>query len=97
MGSEMCIRDRSKTSAYFDQALQNFFEIADRNLINIILIYLCNISDFSSVNDTNIHSTRGLRSFFDETYRVFAEMRSSKIQGDPMDFINTYLDVKKND
>ena len=87
----------SKTSAYFDQALQNFFEIADRNLINIILIYLCNISDFSTVNDSNIHSTRGLRSFFDETYRVFAEMRSSKIQGDPMDFINTYLDVKKND
>ena len=87
----------SKTSAYFDQALQNFFEIADRNLINIILIYLCNISDFSSVNDTNIHSTRGLRSFFDETYRVFAEMRSSKIQDDSMDFINTYLDVKKND
>ena len=33
----------SKTSAYFDQALQNYFEIADRNLINIILIYLCNI------------------------------------------------------
>ena len=30
----------SKTSAYFDQALQNFFEIADRNLINIIFIKL---------------------------------------------------------
>ncbi|MBG55558.1 MAG: protein-PII uridylyltransferase [Deltaproteobacteria bacterium] len=87
----------SKTSAYFDQALQNFFEIADRNLINIILIYLCNISDFIAVNDTNIHSTRGLRSFFDETYRVFAEMRSSKVQEDSMDFINAYLDVKKND
>ncbi len=87
----------SRTSAYFDQALQNFFEIADRNLINIILIFLCNISDFSSVNESNARSTRGLRAFFDETYRVFAEMRSSKLPEESMEFINTYLDIKKND
>ena len=87
----------SRTSAYFDQALQSFFEIADRNLINVILLFLCNISDYISVSESNAHSTRGLRTFFEETYRVFAEMRSSKLQEDSMDFIQTYLDIKKND
>ena len=87
----------SRTSAYFDQALQSFFEIADRNLINVILLFLCNISDYISVSESNAHSTRGLRTFFEETYRVFVEMRSSKLQEDSMDFIQTYLDIKKND
>ncbi|MBC8257682.1 MAG: protein-PII uridylyltransferase [SAR324 cluster bacterium] len=87
----------SRTSAYFDQALQRFFEIADRNLINVILLFLCNISDYISVSNSNARSTRGLRTFFEETYRVFAEMRSSKMQDDSMDFIQTYLDLKKND
>ena len=87
----------SRTSAYFDQALQRFFEIADRNLINVILLFLCNISDYISVSESNAHSTRGLRTFFEETYRVFAEMRFSKMQEDSMDFIQTYLDIKKND
>ena len=76
----------SRTSAYFDQALQRFFEIADRNLINVILLFLCNISDYISVSDSNANSTRGLRTFFEETYRVFAEMRSSQKQEDSMDF-----------
>ena len=87
----------SRTSAYFDQALQSFFEIADRNLINVILLFLCNISDYISVSDSNAHSTRSLRTFFEETYRVFAEMRSSQKQEDSMDFIQTYLDIKKTD
>ena len=87
----------SKTSAYFDQALQSFFEIADRNLINVILLFLCNISDYISVSDGNIHSTQGLRTFFEETYRVFTEMRSSQKKENSMDFIQTYLDIKKID
>ena len=87
----------SRTSAYFDQALQRFFEIADRNLINVILLFLCNISDYISVSDSNANSTRGLRTFFEETYRVFAEMRSSQKQEDSMDFILSYLENKKND
>ena len=87
----------SRTSAYFDQALQNFFEIADRNLINVILLFICNISDYISVSESNAHSTRGLRTFFEETYRIFLEMRSSQKQEDSMDFILSYLDNKKND
>ena len=87
----------SSSSAYFDQALQSFFEIADRDLINVILLFLCNISDYISVSDGNKHSTQGIRTFFEETYKVFLEMRSSQEQEDSMDFIQKYLDIKKND
>ena len=93
----MTVVQLSRTSAYFDQALQRFFEIADRNLINVILLFLCNISDYISVSDGNARSTRGLRTFFEETYRVFAEMRPTKMQKDSIDFIQTYLDIKKTD
>ena len=93
----MTVVQLSKTSAYFDQALQSFFEIADRNLVNVILLYLCNISDYSAVSESNARDTRNLRNFFDETYRVFAEMRTSNQEGDPIDFILTYLDQKKID
>tara|TARA_B100000700_G_scaffold328108_1_gene444801 strand:+ start:210 stop:3668 length:3459 start_codon:yes stop_codon:yes gene_type:complete len=87
----------SRTSAYFDQALQSFFEIADRNLINVILLFLCNISDYISVSDGNEHSTQGIRTFFEETYKVFLEMKSSQKKEPSMDFIQTYLDIKKED
>ena len=87
----------SRTSAYFDQALQSFFEIADRNLINVILLFLCNISDYVSVSDGNAHSSQGLRAFFEESYKVFLEMRSSQKKENSMDFIQTYLDIKKYD
>ena len=87
----------SRTSTYFDQALQSFFEIADRNIINVILLFLCNISDYISVSDGNEHSTQGIRTFFDETYKVFLEMKSSQNNKNSMDFIQTYLDIKKND
>ena len=93
----MTVVQLSKTSAYFDQALQSFFDIADRNLVNVILLYLCNISDYSAVSESNARDTRNLRNFFDETYRVFAEMRTSNKEGDPIDFILTYLDQKKID
>ena len=93
----MTVVQLSRTSAYLDQALQSFFEIADRNLINVILLFLCNISDYIAVSESNARSTRGLRTFFEETFRVFAEMRSTKMQKDSIDFIQAYLDIKKND
>jgi UTP:GlnB (protein PII) uridylyltransferase len=91
----MTVVQLSKTSAYFDQALQNFFEVADRSLVNVILLFLVNISDYSAVSESNARDTRHLRLFFEETYRVFSEMRSSG--EDSLDFIHSYLDNKKSD
>ena len=87
----------SKTSAYFDQAVQQFFEIANRDLVNVILLFLVNISDYRSVSDVTAKDTRVLRNFFEETYRVYVEMRSSGQLHDAMDAINSYLDRKKQD
>ncbi len=93
----MTVVQLSKTSAYFDQALQNFFEIADRNLVNVILLFLVNVSDYSAVSDANARDTRHLRNFFEETYRVFSEMRTSGTLEESLDFIHSYLDNKKSD
>ena len=93
----MTVVQLSKTSAYFDQAIQQFFEIANRDLVNVILLFLVNISDYRSVSDVTAKDTRTLRTFFEETYRVYAEMRSSGQLNDAMDAINSYLDRKKQD
>ena len=93
----MTVVGLSKTSAYFDQAIQQFFEIANRDLVNVILLFLVNISDYRSVSDVTAKDTRTLRTFFEETYRVYAEMRSSGQLNDAMDAINSYLDRKKQD
>ncbi len=93
----MTVARLSKTSAYFDQAVQQFFEIANRDLVNVILLYLVNLSDYRSVSDVTAKDTRPLRNFFEETYRVYTEMRSNGYPHDPMEAINNYLDKKKQD
>ncbi len=93
----MTVVKLSKTSAYFDQALQKFFEIADRDLIRMILLFLTNISDYTAVSETTSKDTKDLRTFFEETYRVFSEARSSAETIQPIELINIYLDNKKRD
>ncbi|MBF0351058.1 MAG: protein-PII uridylyltransferase [SAR324 cluster bacterium] len=86
----------SKTTAYYDQALQRFFEVANRDLIQVILLFLVNISDYSSVSDTTAKDTKSLRNFFEEMYRVYSEMKAGGMD-DPMVSILLYLRNKKQD
>ena len=85
----------SKTSAYFDMALYNFFEVADRDLIKVILLFLVNLSDYSAVSDTTAKDTAHLRKMFAEAYQVYLEMKSLKDMESSIDFIHDYLDNKK--
>ena len=87
----------SKTATYFDQALLRFFEIADRNLINMILLFLINICDYQAVSETCEKDTKGLRELFDEMYRIFAEARFKDQVRNPERFIQLYLLQKKED
>ena len=93
----MTVVQLSRTSAYFDQALQSFFEIADRNVLNVVLLYLVNISDYRAVSDSNERDTRHLRDFFDEAFKLYAEMRSSGMPEGSLDVIQAYLENKKQD
>ncbi|MGK5090629.1 protein-PII uridylyltransferase [Deltaproteobacteria bacterium TL4] len=92
----MTVVHLSRTSAYFDQALQTFFEIADRDLTQVVLLFLVNITDYRAVSDSANYDTKQLRQFFEEMYRVFSEIRHGKNQ-DPIDFINLFLRNKKKD
>lgn len=87
----------SKTAAYFDQALLQFFEVAERDMVKGILLFLVNIADYSAVSDLTATDTKQLRTFFDETYRLFSEMRFVSDNQNPIVVINTYLDKKKRD
>ena len=93
----MTIVDLSRTSTYFDQALHRFFEVADRDLIRMILLFLTNISDYSAVSDTTRNDTKTLRRFFEDTYRAYVELRMSTDVKNPIELINIYLDKQKKE
>ena len=91
----MTFVELSKTSTYFDQALQRSFEMADRDLIRMILLFLVNISDYSAVSEITAKDTKNLRTFFDEAYHAYIEIRMSTDTKNPIELINIYLDNQK--
>ncbi len=93
----MTIVELSRTSTYLDQALQRFFEVADRDLIRMILLFLINISDYSAVSETTAKDTKKLRNFFENTYRAYVEIRMSTDIENPIELINIYLDNQKKE
>ncbi|MBF0278064.1 MAG: protein-PII uridylyltransferase [SAR324 cluster bacterium] len=93
----MTIVALSRTSTYLDQALQRFFEVADRDLTRMILLFLVNISDYAAVSETTAMDTKNLRNFFEDTYRAYIELRASTDAKDPLELINIYLDNQKQE
>lgn len=93
----MTFVELSRASTYFDQALQRAFEISDRDLIRMILLFLTNISDYSAVSETTARDTKNLRTFFDEAYRAYIEISISTDIKNPIDLINLYLDNQKKE
>ena len=91
----MTFVELSKTSTYFDQALQRSFEMADRDLIRMILLFLINISDYSAVSESTAKDTKNLRTFFNEAYHAYIEIRMSSETKNPIELINIYLDNQK--
>lgn len=87
----------SKTSTYLDQAIQTFFNIAERDMVQVILLFLTNISDYGAVSESTAKETGVVRSFFDQTYQIFSEMRIASQKTDPLELINLYLLNKKRD
>lgn len=93
----MTIVQLSRASTYFDQALQQFFEVGDRDIILMILLFLTNLCDYQSVSEITANDTKQLRNFFDETYHAYLETRMSTDIKQPLHLINLYLDNKKRE
>ena len=91
----MTFVELSRTSTYFDQALQRAFEVSDRDLIRMILLFLTNLSDYSAVSESTAKDTKNLRNFFDAAYRAYTEISISTDLKNPIDLINIYLDNQK--
>ncbi len=93
----MTIVQLSKAPTYLDQAMLRFFEVAERDLIQMILLFLINISDYTAVSDVTAKEKRNLRRFFDQTYQAYLEIRISTDISNPIELINIYLNKKKKE
>ncbi|MBF0287280.1 MAG: protein-PII uridylyltransferase [SAR324 cluster bacterium] len=93
----MTIVQLSKAPTYLDQAMLRFFEVADRDLIQMILLFLINISDYTAVSEVTSKERKILRNFFDQTYQAYLEIRISTDISNPIELINLYLHKKKKE
>jgi hypothetical protein len=85
-----------RTSTYIDQALAEYFELANRQLINMILLFTVNMAVVRAVGDTAEHDVVTLQLFFDEASRIVGEARTMPGGAESLDaVINLYFDQKK--
>ncbi|MBI3993302.1 MAG: hypothetical protein HY342_08505, partial [Candidatus Lambdaproteobacteria bacterium] len=91
------LSDLSRTATYSDQALARYFEVADRNVINVILLYLVNLGIVQALTPVNEHQVAMLRNFFREAEQILSAMRGVFDEERALTLINSYFDQKKND
>lgn len=86
-----------RTATYIDQALAQYFELAGRNIVNGVLLFLVN----RAILEAQPHHARmevdNLVRLFDETARILAEMRGFPTEAQSLELINRYLDQKKSE
>ncbi len=87
----------SRMATYMDQALAQFFEIADRSLVNVTLLYLVNHAVLAAQGEATESEVGSLRALFAETTEMLDEMRGFPVQERSLELINVYFDRKKRD
>lgn len=85
----------AKTAAYGDQALAQYFEIADRKIVNVVLLYLINEAVLKAAGGRFEGDTLAVRRLFDEASRILAELRGFPTKDQSLELINIYFDEKK--
>lgn len=87
----------SRTATYMDQALAQFFEIAERNLVHVILLYLVNLSLLQARGESSEGDQVRLKRLFREADQMLGEMQGFPVQERSLEMINVYFDRKKKD
>ena len=85
----------SRTSTYQDQALVGMYEAAQRDVVNMILLFMTNLSIVRAQSGDTEADERLLLTFFEEMGRIFAEVRGMPDSSRSLELINIYLDHKK--
>lgn len=81
----------SRLSTYLDLGILKFFELAQRDPVKVLLLYLINICDYKSVNSEMKHRTAHLEQFFEKTISILSEFKSGQQKGSMNEVINNYL------
>jgi len=84
-----------KTTAYIDQALAQYFEIADRQIVNVVLLYLVNEAVLRAGGGRFEGDTLAVRRLFDEAGHILAELQGFPTKDLSLEAINVYFDEKK--
>lgn len=87
----------SRTATYMDQALAQLFEIAERDLTRVVLVYLANMGALHTRGDDTRGDGVRLRQFFAEALELMGEMRGFPLKERSLELINVYFDRKKVD
>jgi UTP:GlnB (protein PII) uridylyltransferase len=87
----------AKSASYADQALAEYFELADRDIVNVVLLYLVNVAVLRATGERFQADLRSLADFFEEASRIFAELRGLPSRDRSRALINTYLGQRKEE
>jgi hypothetical protein len=84
-----------KTASYMDQALAQYFEIADRKIGNVVLLFLVNEAVVQAAGGRFEGDMMAVRRLFEEAGRILAELRGFPTRDQSLELINIYFDQKK--
>ncbi len=84
-----------KTTSYMDQALAQYFEIADRQIVNVVLLFLVNEAVLQAGGGRFEGDTLAVRRLFEEAGHILAELRGFPTKDQSLEAINVYFDEKK--
>jgi len=82
----------SQLSTYLDLGILKFFELAQRDPVKVLLLYMVNISDFKSLNSTMHQKTGQLEKFFEKTISILSAFKTGYLTGSLTELVNSYLD-----
>jgi hypothetical protein len=87
----------TRTAPYIDQALAEYFELAERDVVKAILLFLVNLAILEARDETPGPEAEHLLRFFDEAMKILAELRAIPTTDRSLELINVYLDNKKRE
>ncbi len=87
----------AKSASYADQALSEYFTIAERDIVTVVLLYLVNASVLKANGERFHADVQSLDSFFEEAGRIFSEFRGLPNRDQSRELINAYFNQRKDE
>lgn len=93
------LAELSRMATYMDQAMAQYYEVANHTLSNVVLLFLTNLAVIRAKEEEGPAEGEGgaasLRALFDEANQIVGEMRGFPLKEQSLEMINVYFDKKK--